>query len=66
MQLQKKENDFQKIWILNDKDLENYDKSNILMSKNNSILNSLLSLLVVFVIGYLGIVLIHNFFKYLG
>ena len=22
----KKKNDFQKIWILNDKDLENYDK----------------------------------------
>lgn len=33
------------------------------MSKNNSILNSLLSLLVVFVIGYLGIVLIHNIFS---
>ena len=33
------------------------------MSKNNSILNSLLSLLVVFVIGYLGIVLIHNVFS---
>ena len=33
------------------------------MLKNNSILNSLLSLLVVFVIGYLGIVLIHNVFS---
>ena len=33
------------------------------MLKNNSILNSLLSLLVVFVIGYLGIVLIHNIFS---